>query len=78
MTLYGCSSKPPELQPIPPEVIEVPVYRELPAGSTDPCPRPHATADDIQSDVDLTGLLAQWITTAICDEGKLKAIGALK
>lgn len=56
----------------------MPVYRSLPAGSTDPCPRPHATADDIQSDVDLTGLLAQWITTAICNEGKLKAIGALQ
>ena len=76
--LYGCSSKPPELQPIPPEVIEVPVYRELPAGSTDPCPEPHGVADEVVTDVDLTGLLAQWIVTARCNARKLKAIGDLK
>ena len=72
--LSACSSA-PDLAPIPPVVVKVPVAPDLPADATTPCANPDAVAADILTDVDLAGLTAQWKVTALCNGAKLTAVG---
>jgi hypothetical protein len=78
--LCACSSSPkPQPAPIPPVVVKVPTWPDLPADATTPCPRPRGNPADILTDVDLAGLAARWRVTALCNAGKLSAVGeALK
>lgn len=64
----------PPLQPLPPVIKTVTVYRDLPDSLRRPCDDPQWTPADIKTDVDLMGLLSQYKAAYECNAGKIKAI----
>jgi hypothetical protein len=55
----ACSTDTYKPAPIPPAVETVTVYRELPDSLLVPCAKPHWSAAEIETDVDLLGLTAR-------------------
>jgi hypothetical protein len=74
MFLAACTNKPAELQPLPPVIETVAVYRALPDSLRHPCDEPAWVAADITTDVDLLGLLNQYRLSNACNAAKIMAI----
>ena len=74
MCLAACTTRPPDLQPIPPVIKTVAVYRDLPDSLRQPCDEPVWSPGDIVTDIDLLGLLNQYRLSNSCNAGKIKAI----
>jgi hypothetical protein len=77
LVLTACGSDPVKLadvpKPLPPTVVEVPVYVSLPPERTQPCPEPQRRP--VNTDVDLFNAADAWKVTARCNAAKLRAIG---
>jgi hypothetical protein len=75
--LAACSAtEPVKLEPIPvppPILVEVPSYIPLPPDATTACEIPRARP--VKTDVDLLNVAMAWKVTALCNAGKLGAIG---
>lgn len=77
MSLAACTATPEPLQPLPPVIKTVAVYRDLPESLRTPCDEPQWTPAEIRTDVDLMGLLAQYRQANGCNAGKIKTIDRL-